>query len=437
MPKAQRVLSHKKSVLSYPGVMEHAQQVALALHESGELIAMVTSFVFREDRILAELLKKLPARNSTKLLRQLRRRAITAIPSHLIHSYPFWELVRSLLARSGAGAKTIDEAWAVMSHRFDAIVANRYVEGADVIHAFEYTALASFQRAAKVGTLRVLHLPSLDSKSYEDIKHREQSAWPDLKGPDDPYFESKFNERYERRLQEISLADIIIVNSSLTKRSHVNAGADADKIYVVPLGAPPPASEIELTTATHIMNGTLTVLWAGNFSLGKGAQYFLEAWRQLDATTNARALVYGAISVPQGMLANPPTGITFCGSVPQPELFSAYVAADVLVCPSLSDGFGMVVTEALSRGLPVICTDQVGAADLIEHEVNGLIVKAADTNALTDALCWCLDNRQKLTGMRHAALESARQYQWSDYRVALNAAFGQAYAKHFGQRHGA
>lgn len=437
MPKVQRLLSNKKSVLSYPGVMQHAQQVALALHESGELAAFVTSYVFRENQVFSALLKQLPARFASKVLRQLGRRAITEVPGHLIHSYPFWEVVRSLLVQSGANTKTIDQTWAVMSHRFDAIVANRYVAGADVIHAFEYTALASFQRAAKEGALRVLHMPSLDSKSYEEIKHREQWAWPELKGPDDAYFESKFNERYERRLQEIALADVIIANSSLTKRSHVSAGADKDKIFVVPLGAPPPASEIELAALSPTGDGQLTVVWAGNFGLGKGAQYFLEAWRQVAATTKARALVYGAISVPQSMLANRPDGITFFGSVPQPELYEAYAAADVLVFPSLSDGFGMVVTEALSRGLPVICTDQVGAADLIEHEVNGLIVKAADATALADALRWCLDNRKKLKEMRHAALESARKYQWSDYRIALRATLRQAYVKSPVMLHGA
>ena len=45
------------------------------------------------------------------------------------------------------------------------------------------------------------------------------------------------------------------------------------------------------------------------------------------------------------------------GSVPQPELFGAFEEADVLVFPTLADGFGMVVTEAFSRGLPVIATN--------------------------------------------------------------------------------
>src|SRR5262249_48370951 len=111
-------------------------------------------------------------------------------------------------------------------------------------------------------------------------------------------------------------------------------------------------------------------------------------------------------------------GITFHGSVARPVLFAAYKAADVLVFPTLSDGFGMVVTEAMAHGLPVITTDQAGAADLISPD-NGRIVPAADARALADALQWCLDNRGHPHSLRFYALETARRRQWSDFRRDL------------------
>jgi glycosyltransferase involved in cell wall biosynthesis len=96
-------------------------------------------------------------------------------------------------------------------------------------------------------------------------------------------------------------------------------------------------------------------------------------------------------------------------------LFEAYQAADVLVFPSLSDGFGMVVTEAMAHGLPVVTTDQAGAADLVTPD-NGLVVPAADPVALARALQWCLDNRGRLHAMRFHALETARRRQWHHFR---------------------
>src|SRR5205807_1893133 len=107
--------------------------------------------------------------------------------------------------------------------------------------------------------------------------------------------------------------------------------------------------------------------------------------------------------------------LAIMGSVPQVELFAAFERSDVLVFPTLADGFGMVVTEAFSRGLPVITTDQAGASDLVEHGRNGLIIPAGDSAALVEALQWCLDNRKPLYQMRSYALETARRWQWPDY----------------------
>ena len=108
----------------------------------------------------------------------------------------------------------------------------------------------------------------------------------------------------------------------------------------------------------------------------------------------------------------------FHGSVPRPVLFDAYRAADILVFPSLSDGFGMVVAEAMAHGLPVITTDQAGAADLVTAD-NGRIVPAANPQAIAEVLQWCLDNRDRLFAMRFHALETARRRQWQDFRRDL------------------
>jgi glycosyltransferase involved in cell wall biosynthesis len=163
----------------------------------------------------------------------------------------------------------------------------------------------------------------------------------------------------------------------------------------------------------------LSVILASGLTLGKGGHYFLDAWRSLAAGQLAHVRVYGRIGLPESLLRSAPAGLEIMGSVPQFKLFEAFERADILVFPTLADGFGMVVAEALSRGLPVITTDRAGASDLIEHAQNGLIVPAADPVALADALRWCLDNRETLYHMRFRALETAGRWQWPDYRRRL------------------
>jgi glycosyltransferase involved in cell wall biosynthesis len=165
----------------------------------------------------------------------------------------------------------------------------------------------------------------------------------------------------------------------------------------------------------------LKAIGAGTFSLRMGAHYLIEAWRLLGAGERARLEVYGQPHVPPRLRAATPDNVSYHGSVPKPVLFEAYRSADVLVFPTLSDGFGLVVAEAMAHGLPVITTDQAGAADLVTPN-NGLIVPAADARALADALQWCLDNRRRLHDMRFHALETARRRQWPDFRRDLVAA---------------
>jgi glycosyltransferase involved in cell wall biosynthesis len=389
---------------------------AQALAEVGALQAYVTTFAYRTDGPMAELLRRLPQKAGRRIAQGLARRAAPEVPPDLIHSQPAWEFMRTAAAQAGAGPVLVDRIWDRMSHSFDALVARRYVPRAQAVHAFEYTALASFMRAEAEGVARVLFLPSLDSLQFETIQRREKGRWPELIGRHDGYFDRKFAPRYERRRREIALADVIVANSSLTARSHIAAGADPAKVFAVPLAAPPPVESV--ADDARARERPLTAIWAGTFSLRKGAHYLIEAWRLLGAAGKARLEVYGQPQVPPRLAAAMADTIGFHGSVARPVLFEAYRSADVLVFPTLSDGFGMVVAEAMAHGLPVITTDQAGAADLVSPH-NGIIVPAADPKALADALQWCLDNRARLQAMRFQALETARRRQWPDYRRNL------------------
>ena len=198
--------------------------------------------------------------------------------------------------KAGAGPVVTDILWDRMSHSFDALVARRYVSRAPGFSAFEYTALAGFQRAEQRGIARVLHLPSLDGKKFEEVQQREKCEWPELVDEQDTYFDRKFERRYERRCKEIALADVIIANSSLTARSHIMAGADPSKVFVVPLAAPLPIEEV----ATGPLEHPLKVAMAGTFSLRKGAHYLLEAWRLLNGGSAAVLDVYGRLTLRRG-----------------------------------------------------------------------------------------------------------------------------------------
>jgi glycosyltransferase involved in cell wall biosynthesis len=60
--------------------------------------------------------------------------------------------------------------------------------------------------------------------------------------------------------------------------------------------------------------------------------------------------------------------------------------ADLLILPSIFDGWGIVVNEALQSHVPALVSDQCGAKELIKHEENGFIFEAQDVESLTEQL---------------------------------------------------
>ena len=92
----------------------------------------------------------------------------------------------------------------------------------------------------------------------------------------------------------------------------------------------------------------------------------------------------------------------------QPEILARH---GVSLLTSRTEAWGIAVAEAMASGLPVICTDTVGAApDLIRAEQNGLIVPTNDAAAVGRAMKWMHEHYENLPAMGRTARESAAPY---------------------------
>jgi glycosyltransferase involved in cell wall biosynthesis len=78
--------------------------------------------------------------------------------------------------------------------------------------------------------------------------------------------------------------------------------------------------------------------------------------------------------------------------VAQSELNAIYNDCDLFVLPSLSDGWGMVVSQALACGLPVVVSDMTGAKELVTPGQNGYIAKSGEAGDLEAKLVQALEN---------------------------------------------
>jgi glycosyltransferase involved in cell wall biosynthesis len=103
-------------------------------------------------------------------------------------------------------------------------------------------------------------------------------------------------------------------------------------------------------------------------------------------------------------------------SVSPAELQAAYQAADLFVFPSLAEGFGHVLLEALASGLPILSTHNTAAPDLIEEGHAGFVIEPRRPDLLAERIEWALDHRSELREMGAQARVCAEQFTWQRFR---------------------
>jgi glycosyltransferase involved in cell wall biosynthesis len=153
------------------------------------------------------------------------------------------------------------------------------------------------------------------------------------------------------------------------------------------------------------------VVFVGQLVYRKGIDTLLEAFSTVLALfPNLKLIVIGtgpdektllAQAEKKGILAS----VEFVGAVPSSMVLERIARALLLVLPSRWDGWGLVVNEALSVGVPVVVSDHCGASDLIKHGQNGYIFTSENSEELAEILTQHLTNTLLWPEMQQNALE--------------------------------
>lgn len=398
-------------VFAHPGCAPFAQHGARALHEAGLLAAYVTTFNYNSTSPLGRFLRfslRARYRDSEK---QLARRQITELPVELIRSYPLPEMIR--MAAAQVGPIPGDLVWERTEKWFDSIVSRRHLSGTAAVYGYEHACLQSFRTQKDRGGLCLYEMSTSHHRETFDILYPEFEKYPETVTAYDRHLRRLAPRRNERKDSELQLADFIITYSTFAKRSLIKAGVPHGRIAVLPLAAPPISAFVSRQTSPFIF------LSAGNQTVRKGIHYLLQSWRKLAPTADAELWLVGQMGLPQRLLENLPGKVVRRASMPRCELFEIYRRAGALVFPSLCDGFGLVITEAMSQGLAVIASENTGGPDLIQQGRNGFLVPIRDADRLAEVMQWCLDHRSRVAEIGQEGARTAASWQWSDYRVAL------------------
>jgi glycosyltransferase involved in cell wall biosynthesis len=185
----------------------------------------------------------------------------------------------------------------------------------------------------------------------------------------------------------------------------------------------PPGEVAPLSEPGWPADAALKVLFVGRAAREKGLQVLLEAWDRSGLRPPEAALVLAGVGAESlgsraaDGLAEQAAGVHRLEPVPAVRLRSIYAAADMLVLPSIAtrtflEPWGLVVNEAMDRGLPVIASDAVGAAagGLVRDGRNGLVVPAGDADALAAAIARLAGDETLRARLAAAAAADVRAY---------------------------
>lgn len=223
---------------------------------------------------------------------------------------------------------------------------------------------------------------------------------------------------------ELAAAAGVLANSSFTAASFLEAGIRRENIHVEPLSLDPgrvraAVSGIRPEPSADQFNGKrpLQLLYAGQIVQRKGLSYLFDALSRLPAGRVELTLV-GSDPVQMAAAlshAYPSVVARFTGPMAQDRLWRLMAGSDLFVFPSLLEGFGNVLLEALAAGLPVLTTANTGAPDLDIFGRCAVRVEAADAASIEAELQLIIDRPEILAELRRGLPTSDWFGGWSAY----------------------
>jgi glycosyltransferase involved in cell wall biosynthesis len=328
------------------------------------------------------------------------------LPRELVSCFPLLHTADYLLARTRFYPSAISSKmnqWNALG--FDHWT-RRVIEPCDAFIAISGAGLLTGQKVQAAGGKFICDRGSTHQRYQEQVVAEEYRRWGvPLVAP---------AAHILRREEAIyALADAITVPSNVARRSFLSMGVAPEKVHVIPYGVR--LDRFAPTTAPSA--DSFDVLFAGQISLRKGIPYLLEAFARLRHPRKSLTLVGGVQDDLRSILSRfPKEKVTFTGSLPQTELARRMSSSHVLVLPSVEEGFGLVMAQAMACGCPVIASSATGAEHLFSDNEAGFIVAPRDTDALADRLQQLADDTALRQRMSAAALECVRHLGgWDNY----------------------
>jgi len=248
----------------------------------------------------------------------------------------------------------------------------------------------------------------------------------DLAFLDQPEHATKRGRTFFAQAVELaqSDADQVVCPSSFTRDACVRFGFDPGRLHVVPWGVDPHVATDSMVAAVRLRYGLPDrfLLWVGTIEPRKNLRVLLEAIALADVSLPL--VVVG----PQGwnedlgaQVARLGDSVRVLGFVPPTDLQALYRAADVFCYPSVAEGFGLPVLEAMAQGTPVVTSAGSAMAEFAQGA--GELVDPGSAREIATAIERLVDDDREREVRSIAAVAAAKAMPWTKVATSLSDVF--------------
>lgn len=299
----------------------------------------------------------------------------------------------------------------------DHIVARRLEKLAgqiDIVHTWPLGALETLKTAQRLGIPSVLERCNAHTGFAMEVVQKECDRLGVVLPPD---HEHAYNaEKLRKEEEEYRLATRLLCPSDFVVKTYLDKrylreqlarhiyGYD-EKVYYP-------------STEPRDPNRGLTMISVGVCAVRKGLHYALEAWLRSPASKEGTFLIAGEFLPAYkeklaSMLAHPSVKVLGHRN-DVPELMRK---SDILVLPSIEEGFGLVITEAMGSGCVPLASE--ACTEICSHMKTGLMHRVGDVEALTQHITMLHEDRALLERLRAESLRTAPEITWTAAGVKL------------------
>lgn len=389
----------KLSVVMFGARMHYA--VPNILHQAGKL-----HFLYNDLNVTSRpvsFLRHLPTTFLPASLKRLKARNPAPLPVKKSRSSFTLGLNHWLKLRYATSfSETVHEHERAARELADFSLRHGLVDG-DCSFTYDRAGLEVMQHMRNHGKPSIMEQTVAPANCWKQLLTRSDAPLPADENTLDALNVLSYREK-----QEWALASQILCGSEYVASSLISLGVASHKCYVVPYGVRPPSGP--KVPKSYRGDRRLRCLFIGEVGYRKGANDALSAAKLLRDEvefTFAGGIVHTEIYEPLDM-----PNLRMLGVVPRTEVANLYEWADVFVLPSLLEGSATVTYEALSHGVPVVCTYETGS--VVKHDFNGLIVEGSNPRALAAAI-----NKLRAPGeverLSSAALSSSELWSFTAY----------------------